>query len=54
MFKKQVEKEVEILFASSKDISDDVFTYDQRGELPEPVWRYFKYSSNEGQNYIGY
>jgi hypothetical protein len=45
---------INLLFDSSKNISDQVFTYDQLVDLPEPVQRYFKYSLQENQPYISY
>jgi len=54
MFKKQVSKEIEVLFANSEDVSGQVFTYDEISNLPEPVQRYFKYSIKDGQHYISY
>ncbi|MEA2074868.1 MAG: hypothetical protein U9O85_03925 [Euryarchaeota archaeon] len=37
MFHKQVSEEIEALFANSEDIFNNVFTYDQLSELPEPT-----------------
>jgi hypothetical protein len=54
MFRSQVEQEIEDLFASSGNISDNIFTPDQSEGLPEPVQRYLRYSLDEGQNYISY
>ncbi len=50
----QFNKEVEELFAQSKNISNKTFSYDQLSDLPEPVQRYFKHVLKEGQPYISY
>ena len=47
-------KQVEELFAQSKSISNQKFSYKQLEGLPEPVQRYFKYVLKEGQPYISY
>ena len=47
-------KEVQQLFAESKDVSEKKFYYQQLEGLPEPVQRYFKYVLKEGQPYISY
>lgn len=54
MFRRQVEREIEQLFADSGDISGKVFTYDQLEAFPEPVQRYFRYALSDGQAYISY
>ena len=52
MFGNRVAREIQELFASSGDISHNVFSYDQITELPPPVQGYLRYSLNEGQRYI--
>jgi hypothetical protein len=52
-FKRQIRREIEALFSSSMDISKR-FTYDQLSGLPEPVQRYFRFSLEDGQDYISY
>jgi len=55
MFTRQIEADIERLFAVSKNISDTVFTYKQISGLPEPVQRYFRYSiGEEGKQYLSY
>ncbi len=54
MMKSQLEKEIEQLFASSKNISDKVYSSHQIKDLPSPVQRYFAYSLQENQPYISY
>lgn len=49
-FKKQVAAH----FAQSKNISEKKFSYHQLEGLPEPVKRYFKHVSKEGQSYISH
>ncbi|MEO7523721.1 MAG: DUF6544 family protein, partial [Ferruginibacter sp.] len=48
------DREVKELFATSKNISDQLFHKDQLDSLPEPVQRYFKHILKEGQPYISY
>lgn len=47
-------KQVQELFAQSKNISDKQFQKSQIDNLPEPVQRYFKHILKEGQPYISY
>jgi hypothetical protein len=47
-------KEVNELFAQSKNISDQLYHKDQLNNLPEPVQRYFRHILKEGQPYISY
>ena len=54
MLKSQSEKEIEKLFSSSKDISDQIYSYEQIKGLPAPVQRYLRYSLQENQPHIGY
>lgn len=54
MAKSQLEKNVERLFLSSKDISERVYTLEQIKQLPSPVQRYFRYALRENQPYISY
>ena len=55
MFNRQVENQIYNLFASSKNMSNKLFNYDQiSSNLPEPVQRYFKYALENGQHYISY
>jgi hypothetical protein len=50
----QFSKNVFKLFANSENISDNVFTYQQLANVPEPVKRYFKHVLNDGQPYVSY
>lgn len=50
----QVKNEIKGLFASSKNISHEVFTYDRLKGLPKPVQAYFKHVLKEGQPFISY
>ena len=54
MPKSQLEKEIEKLFSSSEDISDQIYSYEQIKGLPDPVQRYFRYSLQENQPHISY
>ena len=54
MFGGQNQKEINRLYAGSKNISQNTFTHDKISSLPEPVQRYFKYALQEGQHYISY
>jgi len=55
MFSRQIEADIERLFAVSRNISDTTFTYEQISGLPEPVQRYFRYSiGEEGKYYLSY
>jgi hypothetical protein len=54
MFNRQVENQVDNLFASSENISNKLFNYDQINNLPEPVQRYFKYVLENRQHYTSY
>lgn len=54
MIKSQLEKEIEKLFSSSKDISNEIYSSEQLEGLPAPVQRYFRYSLQENQPYISY
>lgn len=47
-------KQVEQLFAESKNISNKKFSYQQLEDLPEPVQQYFKHVLKEGKPYISY
>ena len=47
-------REVQELFAQSKNISDQLFHKAQLDNLPEPVQRYFKHVLKEGQPYASY
>ena len=47
-------REVKILFAQSKSISDHSFHKNQLDNLPEPVQRYFNHILKDGQPYISY
>jgi hypothetical protein len=51
---RQFGNEVKILFANSKPISGQTFSYGQLAGLPEPVQRYFKLALKEAQPYISY
>jgi len=45
LFNRQVENQIDNLFASSENISDKLFNYDQiTNNFPEPVQRYFRYA----------
>jgi hypothetical protein len=50
----QFRRKVKELFLISKDISANVFWYNQLAGLPEPVQRYFKHVLKEGQPYISF
>jgi len=50
----QFSKQVNELFAQSKNISEKTFRLDQIIDLPEPVQRYFKHVLKEGQSYVSY
>jgi hypothetical protein len=50
----QFSKQVNELFAQSKNISEKTFRQDQLIGLPEPVQRYFKHVLKEGQPYVSY
>lgn len=50
----QFRRKVKVLFLVSKDISSNIFWYNQLEGLPEPVQRYFKHVLKEGQPYISY
>lgn len=52
--KKQFQRQINILFRLSADISARRFIYDNIIGLPAPVQRYLKYSMNDGQPYISY
>jgi len=54
MMKSELDKDIENLFADSKNISDKVYTSNQIKDLPIPVQRYFKYSLKENQPYVSY
>ena len=54
MMKSELDKDIENLFAYSKNISDKVYTSNQIKDLPIPVQRYFKYSLKENQPYVSY
>jgi len=55
MFSRQIEADIERLFAFSRNISDTEFTFEQISGLPEPVQRYFRYSiGEEGKHYLSY
>lgn len=47
-------KQVRNLFAQSKSISGETFSFDQLRGLPDPVQRYFKHVLQNGQHYISY
>ena len=47
-------REVQELFAQSKNISGQLFHKAQLDNLPEPVQRYFKHVLKEGQPYVSY
>lgn len=47
-------KQVNTLFANSKDISNQIYSIQQLENLPEPVQKYFKYVLKDGQPYISY
>ena len=47
-------REVQELFAQSKNISGQLFHKAQLDNLPEPVQRYFKHVLKDGQPYINY
>lgn len=47
-------KQVKQLFAQSKNISGQTFSYSQLVGLPEPVQRYFRHVLKDGQPYISY
>ena len=50
----QFSKEVNELFAESKNISDKTYDQQQLFNLPEPVQHYFKHVLKDRQNYISY
>jgi hypothetical protein len=50
----ELNKDIENLFADSKNISGKVYTSNQIKDLPLPVRRYFKYSLKENQPYVSY
>lgn len=50
--KQDIQKDVKKLFASSKDISSEIYTEDKIKNLPPPVQRYFKFAIPEDQPYI--
>ena len=52
--KSELNKDIEKLFADSKNISGNVYTSNQIKDLPLPVQRYFKYSLKENQPYVSY
>jgi hypothetical protein len=55
MFSRQIEADIERLFAVSRNISDTTFTFEQISGIPEPVQRFFRYSiGEEGKNYLSY
>ena len=54
MFTQQIKADIERLFAVSENISNTTFTYKQSIGLPEPVQRYFRYSIEEGKQYLSY
>jgi hypothetical protein len=54
MFNQQIENDVKRLFTNSKDMPETRYSVNQLTNLPEPVQRYFKYSLQEGQNYISF
>jgi hypothetical protein len=43
MFTRQIEADIERLFAASGNISDTTFTFGKISGPPEPVQRYFRY-----------
>ena len=47
-------KQVKTLFANSKNISTQIYSFKQLENLPEPVQKYFNYVLKEGQPYISY
>jgi hypothetical protein len=55
MFGSKIQTDINRLYGSSKNISENTFTLDKTSNnLPEPVQRYFKYTLQEGQHYISY
>ncbi len=54
MMKFELDKDLEKLFADSKNISGNVYTSNQIKDLPLPVQRYFKYSLKENRPYVCY
>lgn len=54
IFSQQIEREVKTLYSISKDVSAKTFSLEQIKNLPEPVQRYFRYSLEEGQQYVSY
>jgi hypothetical protein len=51
---RQFDNEVKTLFAQSKPVTGQTFSYTQLSGLPEPVQRYFKHVLKDGQPYISY
>ncbi len=50
----QFKSEIAELFSQSKNISVNLFKYEQLSGLPEPVQRYFRHVLKDGQPYISY
>lgn len=47
-----IEKKKKELYDKTEDLSDNLFSYDEIENLPEPVQRYFRNVLEEGQSYI--
>jgi hypothetical protein len=55
MYNRQVENQIDTLFASSENIFNKLFNYVQiTNNLPEPIQKYFKYALENGQHYPSY
>ena len=54
IFNQSIEDDIEKLYSISKRISNKTFLSEQLKGLPEPVQKYFKFSLEEGQQYVNY